>query len=58
MAQLVKWSEIDLKGYQPLSENDSEDFLVKYKFLSDPVFKTFKELLYLKFKFCLPSGKC
>ena len=56
MAQLVKWSEIDLKGYQPLSENDSEDFLVKYKFLSDPVIKTFKELLYLKFKFCLPSG--
>jgi len=28
MAQLVKWSEIDLKGYLPLSDNESEDFLV------------------------------
>ena len=29
MAQLVQWNEIDLKGYLPLSSDDSDDFLVK-----------------------------
>jgi hypothetical protein len=33
MAQLVKWNEIDLKGYLPLSENDQDDFLVKLKLI-------------------------